>query len=120
MPPTALRRASFGRRPCEPGASPNGSRERHCCANGSGIAELEVTLSRRALLGAALAAGVVPAAAPASRHDRMRLVAETRTLEVNGRAARVFGLVGADGHPGLRLAPGERFRVDLANRSGVR
>src|SRR5262245_46763836 len=41
-----------------------------------------------------------------------RLVAETRVLEVNGQLAKVFRLAGPDGRPGIRLAPGERFRVD--------
>ncbi|HWL75196.1 MAG TPA: multicopper oxidase domain-containing protein, partial [Burkholderiaceae bacterium] len=41
-------------------------------------------------------------------------------LEVNGRPAKVFGLTGPDERPGIRLAAGERFRVDLANESGAR
>lgn len=41
-------------------------------------------------------------------------------LEVNGRAAPVFGLTGPGGEPGLRLAPGERFRVELVNQTGTR
>ena len=79
-------------------------------------------ISRRGFLGAALVTGVLPvlpvsvrAASPTPR----RLVAGTRTLEVNGRAARVFGLIGPDGHPGIRLAPGERFHVELANETGT-
>jgi len=79
--------------------------------------------SRRDFLGAALAAGVLPilpgtvrAASPVPK----RLVAGTRVLEVNGRPAKVFGLMGPDGRPGIRLAPGERFRVDLVNQAGTR
>ena len=34
---------------------------------------------------------------------------------VNGKPARVFGLVGPNGNPGLTLSPGERFHVDLVN-----
>src|SRR5580704_13164682 len=78
--------------------------------------------SRRDFLGAALAAGVVPilsgaahAASPASQ----RLVAGTRVLDVNGRPAKVFGLIGPNEIPGIRLAPGERFLVDLANEAGT-
>ncbi|WP_334386011.1 multicopper oxidase family protein [Bradyrhizobium sp. AZCC 2262] len=41
-------------------------------------------------------------------------------LEVNGRPAKIFGLTGPDGRPGIHLAAGERFRVDLANESGAR
>jgi FtsP/CotA-like multicopper oxidase with cupredoxin domain len=39
---------------------------------------------------------------------------------VNGRLAKVFGLTGPDGRPGIRLGPGERFRVDLANEAGTK
>ena len=78
--------------------------------------------SRRDLLGAALAAGVVPilsGAAHAASPDSQRLVAGTRVLEVNGRPAKVFGLIGPNEIPGIRLAAGERFRVDLANEAGT-
>src|SRR5882724_10241458 len=78
--------------------------------------------SRRDFLRAALAAGVLPilprlvrAASPVPK----RLVAGTRVLEVNGRPAKVFGLIGPDGRPGIRLAPGEQFRVDLVNQAGT-
>src|SRR5579864_9409390 len=78
--------------------------------------------SRRDFVVGALAAGALPilpgvarAAAPGLKH----LVAGTRVLEVNGRPAKVFGLIGPDGRPGIRLAAGERFRVDLANRAGT-
>lgn len=81
------------------------------------------SFSRRRFLHIALAASLVPilpdaarGAAPAPK----RLVAGTRVLEVNGRPAKVFGLTGPDGRPGIRLAAGERFRVDLANESGAR
>jgi FtsP/CotA-like multicopper oxidase with cupredoxin domain len=63
--------------------------------------------SRRDFLCAALAAGILlPRGAPAA--------------SVNGRPAKVFGLTGPDGRPGIRLAAGERFRVDLANEAGTR
>lgn len=75
-----------------------------------------------AFTGLLLAAGVPPLFPGAARaaNAAKRLVATTRTLEVNGKPARVFGLSGPDGKPGIRLAPGERFRVDLANDTGVR
>jgi FtsP/CotA-like multicopper oxidase with cupredoxin domain len=79
--------------------------------------------SRRDFLGVALAAGALPilpravrAAAPIAK----RLVVGTRVLEVNGRPAKVFGLTGPDGRPGICLGPGERFRVDLVNEAGTR
>jgi FtsP/CotA-like multicopper oxidase with cupredoxin domain len=79
-------------------------------------------LSRRYVLGAALAAGAMsalPTAARAVSAAPKRLVAGTRVLDVNGRSARVFGLIGPDGRPGIRLVPGERLRVDLANETGT-
>ena len=80
----------------------------------------------KALAGLAATGGALsalPAAAPAATDVKAvakRLSAVTRTIEVDGRPARVFGLLGPDGKPGLRLAPGERFRVDLANKTEVR
>jgi FtsP/CotA-like multicopper oxidase with cupredoxin domain len=81
---------------------------------------MSTTISRRGFLGAALATGVLPATARSAPPGPQRLVAGTRMLEVNGRPARVFGLIGPDGRSGIRLAPGERFRVELANKTGMR
>jgi FtsP/CotA-like multicopper oxidase with cupredoxin domain len=71
-------------------------------------------------------AGTIPflpmmraAAAPERRTAKLRLTAGTRTLAVNGKPARVFGLVGPNGTPGITLSPGERFDVDLVNRAGT-
>lgn len=80
---------------------------------------MSLALSRRGLLGAAVAASVPAVAARALARDSKRLVAGTRTIEVNGRAAEVFSLIGPDGRPGLSLAPGERFDVALENRCGA-
>lgn len=44
-----------------------------------------------------------------------RLSAESVTLDVNGRGAKVFRLVDGAGRQGIELVPGERFRVDVAN-----
>src|SRR6201987_5614147 len=79
--------------------------------------------SRRRFLKVALAAAalpILPGAGRAAVSPGKRLVAGTRIIEVNGRPAKVFGLSGPDGRPGLRLDPGERFRVDLANEAGTR
>src|SRR5712664_2387639 len=84
-------------------------------------------LTRRQILASGVAvAGAIPflrqeraAAAPESRAAQLRLTAGTRTLAVNGRAARVFGLTGPNGKPGLTLSPGERFHVDLVNQAGT-
>lgn len=45
----------------------------------------------------------------------LTLRATTRTLDVNGRAATVFGVTDGAGSPGLTLQPGQRFRLDLKN-----
>src|SRR5687767_10262231 len=84
-------------------------------------------LTRRQVVASGLiAAGTIPfvpttraAAAPAPGTAKLRLTADTRTLAVNGKPARVFGLLGPDGKPGITLSPGERFRVDLVNRAGT-
>jgi FtsP/CotA-like multicopper oxidase with cupredoxin domain len=79
--------------------------------------------SRRRFLRTALAAGVLPILPESARGTPpapKRLVAGTRMLEVNGRPARVFGLTGPDGRSGIRLAAGERFRVELVNETGTR
>lgn len=78
-------------------------------------------LSRRRLLAASsatLALGGVPVRLRAAEAAPLILTAETRVLEVNGKPATVFGIRGPDGGPGLTLAPGQRFRVDLTNRAG--
>jgi FtsP/CotA-like multicopper oxidase with cupredoxin domain len=89
---------------------------------GSDEAAAPPVISRRGLLGAiggTFAIAMLSAKARAAGYTAKRLIAGTRVLEVNGRAARVFGLTGPDGLPGLRLAPGERFFVDLANETGA-
>ena len=76
-------------------------------------------ISRRGFL-AASAATLSAAALPrfANAQSAMALSAATRVLDVDGRAATVFGLEGLSGQ-GLVLDPGQRFRVDLANRLDV-
>ncbi|KAA0583204.1 multicopper oxidase domain-containing protein [Azospirillum sp. B21] len=89
-------------------------------------------LSRRRLLSTAMAGGcaaLLPAfprstlaAAPAADQPvgltPVGLTIERRTLDVNGKAASVFGIRQPDGTHGLVLDPGRRFLVDLANRAG--
>ncbi len=48
----------------------------------------------------------------------LRLKATTRTLDIDGRAATVFGLVNGTGGTGLVLDPGQRFTVNLTNELG--
>ncbi|KAA0597291.1 FtsP/CotA-like multicopper oxidase with cupredoxin domain [Azospirillum lipoferum] len=87
---------------------------------------MTLALSRRHLLSTAVAGGCaallpafprsVIAANPVD--ETVRLTVDRRTLEVNGKAASVFGIRQPDGTPGLTLDPGRRFVVDLANRAG--
>jgi FtsP/CotA-like multicopper oxidase with cupredoxin domain len=55
----------------------------------------------------------------AAAAQAVTLTAARRTLDVNGRAASVFGLQQADGTAGVQLAPDERFNVSLANTCGA-
>jgi FtsP/CotA-like multicopper oxidase with cupredoxin domain len=89
--------------------------------------EKHTLLTRRQILASGVAmAGTIPllpvtrvAAAPEPRAAGLRLTAGTRTLEVNGKPARVFSLIGPNGKPGVTLSPSERFQVDLVNEAGI-
>jgi len=75
-------------------------------------------LTRRGLLvggAAAFAASHLPAHAYAQTAGATALAAARRTIDVDGRAATVWGLVRADGGQGLMLDPGAPFRVALTN-----
>ena len=84
-------------------------------------------LTRWQILASGVAmAGTIPflritrtAAAAEPRVAKLRLTAETRTLTVNGKSARVFGLIGPNGKPRITLSPSEPFDVDLVNRAGT-
>ena len=85
---------------------------------GHSVAGRPGALTRRGLLGAGawlLAATALPrlghAAPPA-------LVAGRRTIEVNGKAATVFGIAGPGGRDGAVLEPGQRFAFELVNALG--
>jgi FtsP/CotA-like multicopper oxidase with cupredoxin domain len=66
----------------------------------------------------ALALSQVPGSAFALDPIPLGLSATTRTLDIDGRAATVWGLQGPNG-PGLTFDPGQRFRVDLTNALDV-
>lgn len=65
------------------------------------------------LSGLAMAGLGAPLLSRAAEATTLRI--STRILEVNGRAATVYGLTGPDGRPGLTLPAGARFQVDLVN-----
>ena len=74
-------------------------------------------LSRRGFLAAAAAMTAslsLPARARA-QSARMSLTATTRTIDVRGKAATVWGLLDGNGRSGLVLDPGQAFAVDLVN-----
>jgi FtsP/CotA-like multicopper oxidase with cupredoxin domain len=84
-------------------------------------------LDRRRFLTTSLAAaagGSLGILMPNVRHSAFAaaasspLTAQRRSIDVNGKAASVFGLIGPDGNPGVVLDPGQRFTVDLRNRCG--
>lgn len=79
-------------------------------------------LNRRQTIATAIAAAtyasfapVRPAHAQISPQSRTLLRATSRVIEVNGRAAKVFGLAGPTGASGLTFTAGDRFTVDLRN-----
>lgn len=48
--------------------------------------------------------------------EAIGLEATTRTIEVNGKAAKVYALLNASGMPGLSFTVGDTFKVRLNNR----
>ncbi|MBT9384423.1 multicopper oxidase domain-containing protein [Pseudooceanicola sp. CBS1P-1] len=75
------------------------------------------SLSRRQFLGASagLCAGLISPLPLRAAQPGMTLRAETRTLDIGGRAATVMGLRNGAGGQGLTLDPGQRFQVALTN-----
>src|SRR5262245_1033146 len=76
-------------------------------------------LSRRSFLAASAALGATAfggSLARASSHNApVEIAIGTRTIEVKGKAATVFGLTQHDGTRGLVTNAGDRFRVRLTN-----
>ncbi len=70
------------------------------------------------LAGAATAAFSTLQAGRASAASARVLTVGRRSIEVNGKAASVFAIEGADGGLGAVLAPGERFATSLVNQCG--
>ena len=77
-------------------------------------------MNRRTLMmgaAAGLASGLaLPRIGGASAGSVNQLVIDTRTIDVNGKAATVFGLTGPDGKPGLTLDAKGEFHITLENR----
>ena len=75
-------------------------------------------VTRRALLLSALAGSATPAAAGTAAGTPIVLRLHRRTIEVNGRAASVYGIRQPDGTFGLTTEVGRRFRVRVENEIG--
>ena len=74
-------------------------------------------LTRRGFLAAtsASAATLLLPAKVRAQSTRMTLSATSRTIEVQGKAATVWGLLDGNGRSGLVFDPGQAFAVDLTN-----
>lgn len=74
-------------------------------------------LTRRGFLAAsaATAASLTMPALARAQTTRMALSATTRTIDVRGKAATIWGLLDGNGRSGLVLDPGQAFAVDLTN-----
>ena len=83
-------------------------------------APVTVTLNRRALLSSSAGFGgaflLGECGTPAFAATPTVTVA-SRTIEVNKKAAKVFGVIGPNGKPGLVAQQGARFRGGLLNAS---
>lgn len=78
-------------------------------------------VSRRRLLAAGATALLAPAlpGVAAQAQTAAPLTLSRRQIEVNGKAASVFGITGPGQKPGLTLAPGARFAVGVDNQCGA-
>ena len=77
------------------------------------------TFTRRDFLASTAAAALAPAAFPGpgrAQQAPIALRAETRTIEVNGKAASVLHISRPDGVWGVYTEAGRRYRVTLENR----
>jgi FtsP/CotA-like multicopper oxidase with cupredoxin domain len=96
------------------------------------VGKIEVKMNRRELIKTALYGGAAAAlsgpigpqfalgaapeqSTPARSTQTLRIV--QRTIDVKGRAAKVFGLLQPDGTHGLSFAAGESFDVSLRNET---
>jgi FtsP/CotA-like multicopper oxidase with cupredoxin domain len=68
-------------------------------------------LSRRGFL----AAGALALSTPSFAAPAPRLTIGSRILDVKGKAAKVFGIIGSNGKLGLEMVFGERFALELKN-----
>ena len=79
---------------------------------------MSIPVSRRAVVASAVAAAGLVHARRALAQTPLRLTAERRTIEVNGKPASSFAIRGPIAGGGLVLEPGQRFMTDLVNACG--
>ncbi len=60
--------------------------------------------------------GLLPPEARAASQTPIKLAVVSRTIDIDGRAATVLGLLQPDGTPGLYVGVDEHFNVELANK----
>jgi len=78
------------------------------------------SITRRGLLTSGAAAlALAPASRAGAANPPVTLTAGRRTLDVDGKAASVFGITQKDGTAGLVTSVRERFRVHLVNDIGI-
>lgn len=78
-------------------------------------------LTRRGFVAAsaAMAASMALPRLAFGQSAALSLTAASRVLEIDGKAATVYGLINGAGGQGLILDPGQQFRVDLTNSLDV-
>jgi len=74
-----------------------------------------MTTTRRTFLASAGAATLAPWTRGATQAASPLLSVSTRTLDVKGKAAKVFGVTGASGRQGLLATEGDRFSGAIQN-----
>ncbi len=76
------------------------------------------TPNRRQVLSMGALVALSPRSLIAQTHPRETLTTSTRVLDVNGRAATVFGILNERGQSGLVLNQADGFHVRVMNRMG--
>lgn len=76
-------------------------------------------LRRRDFMAGVAALPLLGSSRAEASQPQRGLTVTSRTLEVKGKAAKVFGLTGPGGKSGLDLMLGERFKVKLHNATTV-
>ena len=75
-------------------------------------------IGRRGFLQGTAALGAAVGLSMRAQAAAPRLRIASRILDVKGKPAKVFGITGPNGKPGLDMIYGERFHFDLENRLG--